>query len=159
MTNSPYRNDMEDEQKMLNIESVNHVGIRIGERERSVQFYEILGFAQTLDAGFEEGHPIIMVHPSGVVINLLGPANVRDGKNILMDVEDKYPGYTHVALTVRSVEFAKKFVELNKIAITGSFSFGTMSAIFIRDPDGNVIELDGYSEDDCSDPDGYSAHA
>jgi len=143
----------------LNIKSVNHVGIRIGERERSLHFYELLGFEKTLDAGFEDGHPIIMVHPSGVVINLLGPASVRDGKNILMDVEDKYPGYTHVALTVDSVELAKEFVEMNKIAITGSFSFRKMSAIFIRDPDGNVIELDGYSDEECSDSDGYTAHA
>ncbi len=127
---------------MLNIESVNHVGIRIGERGRSVLFYQLLGFEQTIDAGFEDGHPIIMVHPSGVTINLLGPASVSDGRNILMDVDDKYPGYTHVALTVGSLELARTFLETNRIAITGSFSFGTMSAIFIRDPDGNVIELD-----------------
>ena len=144
---------------MLNIESVNHVGIRIGDRGRSVLFYQLLGFEQTIDAGFEDGHPIIMVHPGGVTINLLGPASVSDGRNILMDVDDKYPGYTHVALTVGSLEPARTFLETNKIAITGSFSFGTMSAIFIRDPDGNVIELDAYGDVDSSDADGYAGHS
>lgn len=130
---------------MLNIESVNHIGIRVAEIERSVSFYENLGFKLIQDAGFNEGHPIIMKHLSGVVLNLLGPANSSEGKNILMDVEEKYPGYTHIALTVTSLNEAKEFLKTNGIRVTDSFSFGNMSAIFIRDPDLNVIELDAYS--------------
>ncbi len=143
---------------MLNIESVNHVGIRIGERVRSVAFYELLGFELIEDVGFEKGHPIIMKHPCGVVLNLLGPANTDDGKNILMDVEEKYPGYTHIALTVSDLEMAKSFMNDNNIEITGSFSFGDMSAIFIRDPDKNVIELDAYSNTNKEDLSGYANH-
>ena len=143
---------------MLNIESVNHVGIRIRNKSVSVPFYQLLGFELLQDAGFEDGHPIIMKHPSGVVINLLGPANVTDGKNILMDVEDKYPGITHVALTVGSLETARSFMQEHDILITGSFSFKGMSAIFIRDPDRNVIELDAFDDSNSDDPDGYSHH-
>ena len=44
------------------------------------------------------------------------------------------------------------------IQITGSFSFGGMSAIFIRDPDRNVIELDAYGKTDNDDMAGYSGH-
>ena len=131
---------------MLHIESVNHIGIRVSERSRSVSFYETLGFHFVQDVGFEQGHPIIMKHPSGVVVNLLGPATSSDGKNILMDVDEKYPGYTHVALTVSSLDEAKEFMATNGIEITGSFSFENISAIFIRDPDRNVIELDAYGE-------------
>ena len=143
---------------MLNIESVNHVGIRIKEKARSVAFYEQLGFEFRSDAGFEDGHPIIMKHTSGVVINLLGPSNTPGDSNILMDVPDKHTGITHVALTVSSLDIAKNFMSDNKIDITGSFSFGEMSAIFIRDPDRNVIELDAYDSaggDDLSD---YTNH-
>ncbi len=143
---------------MLNIETINHVGIRIGDRTRSVAFYELLGFELLEDAGFEDGHPIIMKHPSGVVLNLLGPANAGKGKNILMDVEEKYPGYTHIALTVSDLETAKSFMNENNIEITGSFSFGNMSAIFIRDPDKNVIELDAFGNTDNNDLNGYSNH-
>lgn len=130
---------------MLDIERVNHVGIRIRDRAVSAAFYEVLGFALKTDAGFDEGHPIIMKHPCGVVLNLLGPANVDENSNILMDVDEKYTGITHVALTVSSLDDAKSFMADNDIKITGSFSFGSMSAIFIRDPDRNVIELDAYS--------------
>jgi len=143
---------------MLNIESVNHVGIRIEERSRSLAFYQSLGFELVEDAGFDEGHPIIMKHPSGVVVNLLGPANAGDGKNILMDVVEKYPGYTHIALTVSDLDSAKTFMNENNIEITGSFSFGNMSAIFIRDSDRNVIELDAYGEVDNEDRSGYANH-
>jgi len=80
-----------------------------------------------------------------VVLNLLGPANVDDNSNILMDVDEKYTGITHFALTVSSLDDAKTFMADNDIKITGSFSFGPMSAIFIRDPDRNVIELDAYT--------------
>lgn len=143
---------------MLDIENVNHVGIRIAEKLRSVEFYESLGFRFETDAGFDAGHPIVMKHPSGVVLNLLGPSNMPDGHNILMDSDDKYAGITHVALTVGSLSAAKQFVNEQGIAITGSFSFGGMSAIFIRDPDRNVIEIDAYDAESNDDPSGYAQH-
>ena len=143
---------------MLDIKSVNHVGIRVGDKQRSIDFYLQLGFELISDHGFEGGHPVIMRHPSGVVLNLLGPATVDGDSNILMDVEEKYTGITHVALTVTSLDGAKAFVDEHGIAITGSFSFGNMSAIFIRDPDRNVIEIDAYTESESASGDGYSAH-
>jgi lactoylglutathione lyase len=143
---------------VLNIESVNHVGIRIKDKNRSVTFYELLGFKFGGDAGFEDGHPIILKHPSGVVLNLLGPATTSDDSNVLMDVDEKHTGITHVALTVISLDDTRAFMADNDIKITGSFSFGSMSAIFIRDPDRNVIELDAYNSAVDSDTTGYSDH-
>lgn len=139
---------------MLEIEAINHVGIRVRDRSRSISFYESLGFALVADVGFAEGHPVIMRHPGGVVLNLLGPATSTEDSNILMDVVEKHSGYTHIALTVSSLATARDFVTRAGIEITGSFSFGDMSAIFIRDPDRNVIELDAYgaqAEEDTSD--------
>ena len=94
---------------MLQIESINHVGIRIGDKQRSIDFYTGLGFELLSDHGFEDGHPVVMKHPSGVVLNLLGPATVEDSTNILMDVDEKYTGITHVALTVASLSEARDF--------------------------------------------------
>lgn len=143
---------------MLNIESVNHVGIRVSDKLRSIDFYRQLGFDLVSDVGFEKGHPVIMKHPSSVVLNLLGPATVADQTNILMDVDDKYTGITHVALTVSSLEKTRNFLNDNNIEITGSFSFGNMAAVFIRDPDRNVIELDAYGTDEPDEMDDYSSH-
>jgi len=144
--------------KVLEIEAVNHVGIRIRDKARSIAFYESLGFALVADAGFTEGHPVIMRHPSGVVLNLLGPATSAGDSNVLMDVAEKHPGYTHIALTVSSLAKARGFVTEQGIEITGSFSFGEMSAIFIRDPDRNVIELDAYDGPIEADASSYLNH-
>ncbi len=141
----------------MQIESVNHVGIRVGDKQRSIDFYALLGFKLINDAGFESGHPVIMKDASGVAVNLLGPATVSGDLNILMDVDEKYTGITHVALTVSSLQDARDFLGEHNIEIAGSFGFGKMSAIFIRDPDRNVIELDAYGPDDC-DGDGYEHH-
>ncbi len=143
---------------MLEIEAVNHIGIRIRDKARSISFYESLGFALVTDAGFAEGHPIIMRHPSGVVLNLLGPANSAADSNVLMDIPEKHPGYTHIALTVSSLASARIFLVSQKIEITGSFSFGDMSAVFIRDPDRNVIELDAYGDTNQDVAGGYRDH-
>ena len=143
---------------MLNITGLNHVGIRIGDKARSLSFYESLGFAFKTDAGFEDGHPIIMQHPSGIVLNLLGPANMPDGHNVLMDSDDKYAGVTHFALTVASLADARQLMDKLGVAITGSFSFQGMSAIFIRDPDRNVLELDAYDDQGTDDLSGYTNH-
>ena len=143
---------------MLSIESVNHVGIRVSDKTSSINFYGLLGFDLLNDVGFEKGHPVIMKHPSGIVLNLLGPASDTEVANILMDVEEKHTGITHVALTISSLDEAKNFMAENDIAITGSFSFGNMSAIFIRDPDRNVIELDAYREHGADDMGDYSNH-
>ena len=67
---------------MLGIEKVDHIGIRVSDKSVSIAFYERLGFRTLSDIGFEKGHPIIMKHPSGVVLNLLGPADMPNDKNI-----------------------------------------------------------------------------
>ena len=126
---------------MLDIVKVDHVGIRVSDKDRSIAFYERLGYRFMADGGFHHGHPIIMQHPSGLVLNLLGPATKRAGENVLMDEDDKYPGYTHVALHIESVEAAERLFESHDIAITGRHSFKGINTIFIRDPDRNVIEL------------------
>ena len=128
---------------MLDITHFDHIGIRISDREKSVAFYEMLGFKLIVDGGFEHGHPLVMLHPSGININLLGPATAKPGENILMDVKSKYPGITHLALKVKDAEMTEKFVNKQGIAITGRRDFEGTRTIFIRDPDRNVLELIG----------------
>ena len=128
---------------MLHIEKVDHIGIRIGDREKSVAFYQLLGFELVADGGFDNGHPLVMLHPSGININLLGPATARQGENVLMDEEAKYPGITHLAVKVRDAEATEAFVTEHGVAITGRREFRGTRTIFIRDPDRNVLELVG----------------
>lgn len=128
---------------MLEINNFDHVGIRISDREKSVAFYELLGFKMIADGGYDAGHPLVMLHPSGININLLGPATAKPGENILMDKKFKYPGITHLALKMKDAEVTEAFVTENNIAITGRREFRGTKTIFIRDPDRNVFELVG----------------
>ena len=132
---------------MLDIKKIDHVGIRVRDKDRAVAFYTRLGFEVRAQGTFEKGHPIIMAHPSGVAINLLGPAGPSDGPNVLMDIDEKHAGYTHVALRVGSLESTEAFLEAHGIEITGRLAFKDLRAVFIRDPDNNVIELDDYPKD------------
>jgi lactoylglutathione lyase len=130
---------------MLDIKRVDHVGIRVSDKNRSIEFYRQLGYKLMADVGFEKGHPIIMQHPSGLVLNLLGPATKKAGENVLMDEDDKYPGYTHVAFTIVSVADAEALMDRLGVEITGRHTFKGINTIFIRDPDRNVIELVQHS--------------
>ena len=148
---------------MLGIEKVDHVGIRVTDPAVSIAFYERLGFRTLSDTGFYQGHPIIMQHPSGVVLNLLGPGNMPNDRNILMDVEEKHPGITHVSFKVSSMDATRRYLEADGIPLSGRFSFKGMHAVFIRDPDRNVIECDAYAGEEpetrsSRQSAGYAAH-
>jgi lactoylglutathione lyase len=60
-----------------------------------------------------------------------------------MDVPEKHPGITHVALSVPDVLAAKaRLAEAGFPVREGPVRFGNGSqSIFVRDPDGTVIEL------------------
>lgn len=119
-----------------------HLGIRVHDLERSVRFYEILGFAKTVGPIGPE--PVaILEHPSGVEVNLVLNAPNATEPNILMDVPEKHAGITHFALLCPDIDAAKATLEAQGIALSGGpvQFFPGARGIFVRDPDGNVIEL------------------
>jgi lactoylglutathione lyase len=119
-----------------------HIGIRVHDLERSVRFYERLGFTKT--AGPIGPEPVaILEHPSGLEVNLVLNAPSASEPNILMDVPDKHPGITHFALLCADILAAKEQLEAAGIPLSGGpIRFGPQAqGIFVRDPDRNVIEL------------------
>jgi lactoylglutathione lyase len=120
-----------------------HVGIRVHDLARSVEFYALLGFRKT--AGPIGPEPVaILEHPSGVELNLILNAPKPSEPNVLMDVAEKHPGITHIALLCADIMAAKERLEAAGFALSGGpvrFETGAR-AIFVRDPDRNVIELD-----------------
>lgn len=126
----------------MQIKKLDHVGIRVMDVDKSIQFYKALGFHITRKDDKEQ--VFVVKHQSGIEINLIAHGNDDHGKrNILMDVEERYPGYTHYAIAVESVEDTKVFFESINIKITGGpVTFGDgKTSIFVRDPDLNVIEF------------------
>lgn len=126
----------------MKIKSLDHVGIRVMDFDRAISFYEKLGFLVTRQDLKE--HVVVLTHDSGIEINLLDSGNDDNSqRNILMDIEQKFPGYTHYAIEVDSAAAAKNFCESVGIETTeGPVTFGDgKTSVFIRDPDRNVIEF------------------
>ena len=137
----------------MNIEFIDHVGIRVHDEQRSLSFYEKLGFFE-----HERAHndPVIIIKNSqGVEINLIvNGRNQNPPSNILMDIPEKHAGITHIALQVPNIIDAMNTLESYQIPLSGGpakMGEGSIS-IFIRDPDRNVIELRGREQNEQAIP-------
>lgn len=127
---------------MKEIIGINHIGIRITNLESARIFYEQLGFEFIIGPVGPE--PVaIMEHPSGVNINLIINADSGVNNNVLMDIPEKHPGYTHIALDVNNITKAQNKIESLGINITeGPITLPNGGIMFfIRDQDSNVIEF------------------
>ena len=133
----------------IDIERVDHIGVRVRDLDRALAFYGILGFS--LHARADNDAVAVVRNAQDVELNLVYNANAgAPEKNILMDVPEKYPGYTHVALRVASIRATIEALNANGIRITqGPVAFGRDGhvSVFVRDPDRNVVELRGRGED------------
>lgn len=126
---------------MKEITGINHIGLRVSDLAKARAFYEKLGFIFVVGPIGPE--PVaIMEHPSGININFILNASSAITHNILMDVPDKYPGYTHIAFEVSGVDSLKTSLELKGVEITeGPIKFPGGTSFFVRDQDQNVIEF------------------
>ena len=133
----------------IEIAAVDHIGVRVRDLDRAMKFYALLGFEVHYKAANDAVAVVKNAH--GVELNLVYNANAGpEGKNILMDVGEKYPGYTHVALRVTSIRAVIEALRAHNVRITqGPVSFGRDGhvSVFVRDPDLNVVELRGRDED------------
>jgi lactoylglutathione lyase len=119
------------------VTGLSHIGIRVHDMARTRAFYERLGFVWTWGPAGPE--PVAaMTHPSGLELNFILNARDSGAPNVLMDVPEKHAGITHIALRITDVAATKAALAAAGIAISGTR--GT-AALFVRDPDGNVIEL------------------
>jgi lactoylglutathione lyase len=114
-----------------------HIGIRVHDLARSEAFYAHLGFVHAWGPLGPE-HVAAMRHPSGLELNFIVNAPDANAPNVLMDIPDKQPGITHIALTITSVSEVEAALQSAGIPISGRR--GSV-ALFVRDPDRNVIEL------------------
>jgi lactoylglutathione lyase len=122
--------------------SVDHIGIRVTDRDVSRAFYAQFGFVET--DYFQADQANEMETATGVRINLImNGAKRENNKNILLDEPIKYAGITHLALVVKDLGELQTWLQANKIPISeGPVQLSPRRiTLFIRDPDGNVLEF------------------
>jgi catechol 2,3-dioxygenase-like lactoylglutathione lyase family enzyme len=127
------------------VSNIDHIGIRVTDRAVAQTFYEKLGFEFDPDEDSPRGSSIGLFNGAGARINLIYNGEVPPGGNVLMDIPDKWPGYTHAAFIVDDLEALVGWLDAEGIVITEGpsvFGHGRRKVCFIRDPDGNVIEFD-----------------
>ena len=115
-----------------------HTCYRIGEIDRSVAFYEALGFA-------EIGRLPIRDEAINVFMGLPGDgARLELTYNFGVDSYELGTGYNHIAVTVSDLDevlprLAQQGIEPEKPPYT--VSEGGSRLCFVRDPDGYRVEL------------------
>ena len=127
---------------MKEITRINHVGLRVRDLKTAREFYEKLGFEFIVGPIGPE--PVaIMEHPTGININfILNASDDASPENVLMDAPQKHTGFTHIALEITDRETVKAHLAKMDVPITETVDLPDGSQFFfIRDPDGNVIEL------------------
>jgi len=124
------------------IRQFDHVGIRVSDRQEAVAFYEQLGFQEV--RRFDKYEANEMETPAGVRINLIFNATrLPNNRNVLLDEPIKLPGITHPAFIVDDLYELKDWLDRAGIIITEDIHrIGPRRiALFIRDPDRNVLEF------------------
>ena len=131
---------------MIKIQKLGHVVLRVRDLERSAHFYrDILGLKE------------VARYQDAMVFFTIDGTNHHD--LAIMEVGPKAPipapnsvGLYHVALKIgnslEQLKEAKKRLEQNKVAITGTADHKVSKSIYIKDPDG--IELELYVDEDPS---------
>ena len=121
---------------MIKLKSVRHAGVPVSDVRKSKSFYKMLGFEE-IERPTIKGIPGAWYECNGTQVHLIGQRNEMAAKNL--------PGVgTHIALQVEDLEEAKKALKRRKIEFaefTPPASMGGAPVLFLKDPDGNAVEL------------------
>ena len=129
---------------MFHIERFDHIGIRVSDLRQAQTFYEKLGFRPDPQEESPKSRARELVNDHGIRIHLIYNAETSVEANVLMDVPEELPGYTHAAFIVDDLDCLVAWFQAEGIRITEGpsiFGAGRRKVCFIRDPDLNVLEF------------------
>jgi len=118
---------------MIKLKSIRHAGVSIADLGKAKEFYgQILGMTELPRP--ELPIPGAWYECNGVQVHLIGESAAMRGPGI----------GPHIALQVENLEEAKQELKARGIAfqeLTPPPSMRANPVLFVRDPDGNVVEL------------------
>lgn len=127
---------------VFRVTAYEHVGIRVSDRQTAISFYEKLGWREVVDLPEHQANE--MINDAGVYINLIfNGVGHPQRNNILQDAPIKYPGFTHAAFVIEDLNNFLAMLKKEAIQVTdGPVIYSNRrKVVFIRDPDGNVLEF------------------
>lgn len=117
-----------------------HFGLRVADRERSVAFYEAVGYevVGSVPGGTPLGHLTMLGLPGDEFVTIELVSDSPD------DVPDAGSGLSHFVIKVESLSATQDLLESKGIDVGEVRSIGEagdLHTAWITDPDGNRIEL------------------
>lgn len=127
------------------VAAIDHVGLRVTNKERALAFYERLGFRADPDEDAPDAKALGLVNGAGARVHLIyNAAAIHEDGNLLLDHPIKWPGYTHAAFIVDDMGLLLERLREWGVEITEGplvVGNGRRRLCFIRDPDRNVLEF------------------
>jgi glyoxylase I family protein len=146
------------------VKTLDHVSVTVSDLERSLGFYRDLLGMKEVERHRLEGETIsTMAGKPGVVLEVVRLAWPQTTK-VLLDLQRYLApegsvseaqlgdvGHSHICFGVDDIEAACRELRANAVELVSDpvqfqLSSGVLQVVFIKDPDGNVLELVQYPE-------------
>lgn len=123
-----------------------HVAISCSEKERTIAFYEALGFRKVIDWISPDGDlSIVHLKLGDAILEIFNYANSNAPPDTMRSLETDLPtiGTKHFGLKVSDIEEARKRMIAQGFAQDPEVKKGRTGILyfFINDPDGNWVEI------------------
>ena len=121
---------------MIKAKSIRHTGVPVSDVRKARRFYgDILGFDE-IERPNIKGIPGIWYEVDGTQVHIIGHR---------VALANDMPGIgTHIAVQVEDLEEAKRVLKKRRVKFQEFApppNLGLAPVVFVRDPDGNVVEL------------------
>lgn len=122
---------------MIKLKAIRHAGVPVTDVDKAREFYgEVLGLTE-IPRPEIRGIPGIWYDCNGTQVHIIGQRNEMAATGL--------PGVgAHIAIQVEDLQEAKRVLTERGIPFnefTPPPHIGTAPVLFVRDPDGNVVEL------------------
>jgi catechol 2,3-dioxygenase-like lactoylglutathione lyase family enzyme len=126
----------------IRIDRLDHIVLTVADIDRTVRFYEqVLGMRPVV---FGDGRPALAFGPSKINLH-------QTGREFTPHAASPVPGSADVCLVTTAppaqvlAHLAAHGVAVEEGPVARTGALGPITSVYIRDPDGNLIEISNYA--------------